>query len=185
MALYSTDEPCDHRYLMAYKLMAYPVSVGSGSTAWLRPERRLCSDSHLLQAQVPGGRGLTWAAGDRRDRQAAEEEVHGGEKGLQKTDGAESGASMGGKVDFIGVRAGRLEERFILTGRYSLLAHSYSLAAFRRLALEGVGFVGTRSRGAKLQKRRIQRKRRERRRHGGTRRLTVHRLWLSHGTGRL
>jgi len=95
----------------------WTVSVGSGSTAWFSPERRLRSDIHLLQAQVPCGRGLTWAAGDRRDWQATEEEVHGGEKGLQETDRAESGASMGGEVDFIGVRTGRPDERLILTGR--------------------------------------------------------------------
>lgn len=96
---------------------AHPVCVGSGSTAWVSPERRLGSDIHLLRAQVPRGRGLTGAAGDRRDRQAAEEEVHGGQKRLQETDRAESGASVGGKVNFIGVRAGRLEERLVLTGR--------------------------------------------------------------------
>lgn len=63
---------------------------------------------------------------------------------------------MGGEVDFIGVRTGRPDERLILTGRHSLLTHSYLLAAFRRLALEGVGFVGTGSGGAYLQQRRIQ-----------------------------
>lgn len=83
---------------------------------WVSPEA-LCSDIHLLHAQVSGRRGLTWAAGDRRHRQAAEEKVHGGQEGLQKTDGAESRASVGGEVDFIGVRAGRLEERFVLTSR--------------------------------------------------------------------
>lgn len=85
---------------------AYPVSA-----VRFRPERSL----HLLHAQVPGGRGLTWAARDRRHRQAAEEEVHGGQEGLQKTDGAESGASVGGKVHFIGVGAGWLQEGLILT----------------------------------------------------------------------
>lgn len=103
---------------------------------------------------MPGRRGLTRAAGDGRDRQASEEEVHGGQEGLQETDGAEGGASVGGKVDFIGVGAGRLEERLILTGRHRFLAYSNSLAAFRRLALEG--FVGTRRGGAGLQQRRIQ-----------------------------
>lgn len=57
-----------------------------------------------------------------------------------------------------------------------LLAHSYSLAAFRRLALEGAGFVGPRSGGAGLQQRRIQRKGRERRRRRGAQGLAVHRL---------
>lgn len=66
---------------------------------------------------MSGRRGLTWAAGDRRHRQATEEEVHGGQEWLQKTDGAESRASMGGEVDFIGVRTGWLEQRFILTSR--------------------------------------------------------------------
>lgn len=69
----------------------------------------------LLHTQVPRGRGLTWAAGDWRDWQAAEKEVHGGQQGLQKTDGAESRASMWGKVDFIGIGAGWLKERLILT----------------------------------------------------------------------
>lgn len=105
------------RWQPAYK--TNPVSPGikkdfPGSAVC--PER-LCSDVHLLHAQVPGWRGLTWAASDGRDRQAAEEEVHGGQEGLQKADRAESRASMGGKVDFIGVRAGWLEERLILTGR--------------------------------------------------------------------
>ncbi len=66
---------------------------------------------------MPGRRGLTWVPGDRRDRQATEEEVHGGQEWLQKTDGAECRASMGGEVDFIGVRAGWLKEGLILTGR--------------------------------------------------------------------
>lgn len=70
---------------------------------------------HLLHPQVPRGRGLTGAAGDWGDWQATEKEVHWGQQGLQKTDGAESRASMWGKVDFIGIRAGWLEERFILT----------------------------------------------------------------------
>lgn len=69
----------------------------------------------LLHTQVPRGRGLTGAAGDWRDWQAAEKEVHGGQQGLQETDGAERRASMWGKVDFIGIRAGRLKERLILT----------------------------------------------------------------------
>lgn len=79
---------------------------------WFTPE-----DVHLLHAQVPGRRRLTWAASDRRDWQAAEEKVHGRQEGLQETDRAESGASMGGKVHFIEVRAGRLEERFVMTRR--------------------------------------------------------------------
>lgn len=83
---------------------------------WVSPEV-LCADIHLLHAEVSGRRSLTWAAGDRRHRQATEEEVHGGQEGLQKTDRAESRASMGGEVDFIGVRARWLEEWFILTCR--------------------------------------------------------------------
>lgn len=82
------------------------------------PERfRSDTDVHLLHTQVPCGRGLTRAAGNRRDRQAAKEEVHGGQEGLQETDGAESRASVGGEVDFIGVRAGWLQESLILTDR--------------------------------------------------------------------
>lgn len=69
----------------------------------------------LLHTQVPRGRGLTGAAGDWRDWQAAEKQVHGGQQGLQETDGAESRASMWGKVDFIGIGAGWLKERLILT----------------------------------------------------------------------
>lgn len=65
---------------------------------------------------MPRGGGLTWAASDRGDRQAPEEEVHGGQEGLEETDGAESRASVGGEVDFIGVRAGGLEEGLLLTG---------------------------------------------------------------------
>ena len=60
---------------------------------------------------------MTRAAGDGRDRQATEEEVHGGQEGLQEADRAESRASVGGEVDFVGVRAGWLEERLILAGR--------------------------------------------------------------------
>lgn len=117
----------------------------------------------LLHAQVSGGRSLTGAAGDRRHRQAAEQEVHGGQQGLQETHGAESGASVGGEVDFIGVRAGRLEERFVLTGRHCLLTYSNPLAAFWRFSLERVGFAGSRRRRAALQQRRIQCKRRKQR----------------------
>lgn len=94
----------------------HPVSPDPGRAVRISPEE-LCSDLHLLHAQVSGRRGLTWAACDRRHRQTTEEEVHGGQEGLQKTDRAESRASVGGKVDFIGVRAGWLEERFILTSR--------------------------------------------------------------------
>lgn len=68
-------------------------------------------------AQVSGGRGLAGAAGDGRHRQAAEQQVHGGQEGLQQADGAESGASVGSEVDFVGVGAGRLEEGLVLTGR--------------------------------------------------------------------
>lgn len=64
---------------------------------------------------MPRGGGLTWAAGDRRDRQATEEEVHGRQQGLQEADGAESRASVWGKVDFIGIGAGWLKERLIQT----------------------------------------------------------------------
>lgn len=104
---------CWHR---TYK--TYPVPAGPGSALWFSPER-LWSDNgiQLLHTQVPCGRGLTWTASDWRDWQATEEEVHGGQQGLQKTDRAESGASVGGKVDFIGVRTGWLEDKFILTGR--------------------------------------------------------------------
>lgn len=70
-----------------------------------------------LHAQVPGGRRLTRAAGDRRHGQAAEEQVHGGEEGLEEADGAEGRASVRGEVDFVGVGAGRLQERLILTAR--------------------------------------------------------------------
>lgn len=70
---------------------------------------------HLLHAQVPGGRHLTWTASDWRDGQAAEEKVHGRQEGLQKTHRAEGGASMRGKVDFIEVRARWLERRFVIT----------------------------------------------------------------------
>lgn len=69
----------------------------------------------LLHTQVPRGRGLTWAARDWRDWQATEKEVHGGQQGLQETDGAESRASVWGKVDFIGIWAGGLKESLILT----------------------------------------------------------------------
>lgn len=70
-----------------------------------------------LHAQVPGGRRLTRAAGDRRHGQAAEEQVHGGQEGLEEADGAEGRASVWGEVDFVGVGAGRLQERLVLTAR--------------------------------------------------------------------
>lgn len=100
----------------------------------------------LLHAQVSGGRSLTGAASDRRHREATEQEVHGGQQGLQEADGAESGASVGGKVDFVGVGAGRLEEGFVQTGRHCLLTYSNPLAAFWRFTWERVGFAGTRRR---------------------------------------
>lgn len=106
--------------LISQHITAVVSQVNTGicwhPAARLNPET-LCSDIHLLHTQVPGGRGLTWAAGDRRDWQATEEEVHGGQEGLQETDGAESGASVGGEVYLIGIRAGGLEERLFLTGR--------------------------------------------------------------------
>lgn len=105
-----------HDALKKYIYISHPVSACPGSAMWFSPER-LCSDIHLLHAQVPGRRGLTWAASDGRYRQATKEEVHGGQEGLQKTDRAESWASVGGEVDFIGVRAGWLEESLILIGR--------------------------------------------------------------------
>ena len=77
----------------------------------------ISSDVHLLHAEVPGRRRLSRAAGDRRHRQTPEEEVHGGQEGLQETDGAESRASVGSKVHFVGVGAGQLEERLIQTSK--------------------------------------------------------------------
>lgn len=115
MACYSSDQSGNSEYLLA--LCTWNIS--SSCRAWqcglvLRgPETSI----YLLHTQVPCGRGLTWAAGDWRHWQAAKEEVHGGQQGLQKTDRTESRASMGGEVDFIGVRAGWLEEGLILTDR--------------------------------------------------------------------
>ena len=74
-------------------------------------------DMHLLHAQVPCRRGLTGAASDGGHRQAAEEEVHGGQQRFQKTDRTESRASVRGKVDFIRVRARWQEKILILTSR--------------------------------------------------------------------
>lgn len=92
----------------------HPVFAGPGSDGPRFSPRHLPGSLH---AQVPGGRRLTRAAGDRRDGQAAEEQVHGGEEGLEEADGAEGRASVRGEVDFVGVRAGRLQERLVLTAR--------------------------------------------------------------------
>lgn len=66
---------------------------------------------------MPGGGHLTRAARDRGDGQAAEEQVHGREEGLQEADGAESRASVRSEVDLVGVGARRLQQSLILAAR--------------------------------------------------------------------
>lgn len=54
-----------------------------------------------------GGGALARTASNWRDWQATKKQVHGRKKGLQKTDRAESWASVRSEVHFVGVGAGR------------------------------------------------------------------------------
>lgn len=56
------------------------------------------------------------AAGGRGDGEAAEQQVHGGEQGLEEADGAEGGGPVRGEVDLVGVGAGGDE-----LGRFGLV----------------------------------------------------------------
>lgn len=53
-----------------------------------------------------GAHARAWAAGCRRDSQAAEQQVHGGEQRLGEADGAEGRTPVGGEVYLVGVWAG-------------------------------------------------------------------------------
>lgn len=87
-----------------------PIPAGQDGASKLG----LCRAPPSLHAQVPGGGHLARAASDRGDRQAAEEQVHGWEEGLQEADGAEGRASVRSEVDLVGVGAGRLQRGLIL-----------------------------------------------------------------------
>lgn len=139
--------------------------------------------THSVSWGLAGGGALTRAASDRRDRQATEEQVHGGQEGLQQTDGAEGRASIGGEVHLVGVRAGWPEDGLTLTGGHCLFAHAYSFAALRRFPLKGVGLVGARGGRGGLQDEGVQSH--ERRGGRGAQRLTVHTVWLFCGPWRL
>lgn len=104
-----------------------------------------------LHAQVSCWRCLSGTSSDRRDRKPPEEEVHGGQEGLEEADGAESRASVRGEVYFVEIWTRRCKERLLLTGRHWFLTNSHSLAALRRLSLIGVCFVGTWCRGVGLE----------------------------------
>lgn len=90
-----------------------PVPAGQGSGSRLGPYY----PPHSLHAQVSSGGHLARAASDRRDRQAAEKQVHGWEEGLQEADGAEGRASVRSEVDLVGVGAGRLQQDLVLAAR--------------------------------------------------------------------
>lgn len=90
-----------------------PVPAGQGSASRFGPYR----PPRSLHAQVPGGGHLTRAASDRRHGQAAEEQVHGWEEGLEQADGAEGRASVRSEVDLVGVGAGRLQQSLVLAAR--------------------------------------------------------------------
>lgn len=91
-----------------------PIPAGQGSASRFDP---YCPPRASLHAQVPGGGHLTRAASDRGHGQAAEEQVHGWEEGLEEADGAEGRASVRSEVDLVGVRAGRLQQSLVLAAR--------------------------------------------------------------------
>lgn len=102
----SSDDPGELRYLLALHR--------SNKSSSCRARQR---QQFSLHAQVPGGGHLARAASDRGDRQAAEEQVHGWEEGLEEADGAEGGASVRSEVDLVGVGAGRLQRGLVLAAR--------------------------------------------------------------------
>lgn len=62
-------------------------------------------------------RTLSWTARHRWNRQATKQQVHRREEGLEETDGAEGGSSVGCKIHLVRVRTGELARGISTTGK--------------------------------------------------------------------
>lgn len=87
------------------------------------------------------GGGLLREAAHWRHGETAEQQVHGGEQGLEQAHGAERRAAMGSEVYLVGVWTGRDDGRFGIIRSARFFPNSDFLATFGRLSLKAETLV--------------------------------------------